>query len=275
MSASIWFHPRGGREIVEIDLGCFFTDVDEFPIRSEAVAQSMSGRRTRVVFSGTWGCDYEVSRMRPDYDVIRKLEALQSHLVGGGLCTLAEDNTRTLGGFVLDEPGPASTELRWYANLWGSYGGFSPGNGDVLVLRGPGPEAIREEVEVASSGVPTSATLSAAPLNTWRGYPWVFVRNKGFWPVLRLRTGTKQILTTEHRVTWRLQLPLEEPPHSYDALSRNPGESLQPDDATFSLDDAVAEVPGRSPQVQNAPWGEPARLGRNAPGSGRGSFFPY
>lgn len=274
MSASIWFHPRGGRTIEEIDLGCSFTDVDEFPVVSEAVAQSMSGRRTRVVFSGTWGCDYEISLMRPDYDVIRKLEALQSHLVNGGLCTLAEDNSRTLGGFVLDEPGPQSTELRWYANLWGSYGGFTAGNGDVLVLRGPSPEAVREEVEVASSGVSTSATLSAAPLNTWRGYPWVFVRNKGFWPVLRLRTGVRKILTTNHRVTWRLQLQMEEPPHAYDALSRNPGDSLQPDDATFSLDDTVAGVPGRSSQVANAPWGDPQRPGRTAPG-GRGSFFPF
>lgn len=274
MSASIWFHPKGGREVVEIDLGCFFTDVDEYPIVSEAVAQSMSGRRTRVVFSGTWGVDYQIIRFRPDYDVIRKLEALQSHLRNGGLCTVAEDNTRTLGGFVLDEPGPLSTSLRWFANLWGSYGAFTPTAGDVLVLRGPGPEAVREEVEVASSSVPTKVTLSEEPLNTWRGYPWVFVRNKGFWPVLRLRTGTRQILTTEHRITWRLQLALEEPPHAYDALSRNPGEAITPDNATFSLDDNVAEIPGRSGRLINAPWGEPRFVSKDARG-GRGAFFPY
>src|SRR5262245_4920518 len=230
MAASIWYQPFGAPEVIEIDLECSLGAIDEYDLVDEAVGTALSGRRTRVLYSGTRAVTYGATI--GSAAVVQQLEALESHLRRGGICTVAEDNTKTLFGIVVGTP--TTTTLTLHANLWGAYSSYTMAAGDVLVLSGPGPEIVREEVVIANSAVPTVATLDDAPVNDWTGYEWVAARLKGFWPTLRMRSGERRILTTDRRITTRLTLPLEVPPSAYDALAASPGDAQTPDDAVIS-----------------------------------------
>lgn len=272
MAAKVWYQPFGVPEVVEIALGCSLGSVDEFDLVEEAIGESLSGRRTRVLYSGTRAVTYGATIGDPS--VAQQLEALESHLRRGGVCTVAEDGDRTFFGFSLGTP--STTTLEVHANLWGEYSAFVLDTDDVLVLQGPGPAVVREEVVVASSVVPTVATIDNAPVNDWTGHEWVSVRLKGFWPVLRLRSGERRILSTDRRITWRLNLPLEIPPSAYDALALSPGDAQTPDDAVLSLDTTINELPPQhGGKFLNAPWAPDLWEPASGPGKGRRSSFPW
>ena len=272
MAASIWYQPFGAPEVIEIDLGCSLGGVDEYDLVQQSVGESLSGRRTRVLYSGTRAVTY--TAIIGSAEVAQQLEALESHLRRGGHCTIAEDSARTFFGFCLGTPD--STRLEVHADLWGEYSAYSLAADDVIVLQGPGPEVVREEVVVASSAVPTVATLDDAPVNDWSGYEWVAARLKGFWPVLRLRSGEARILTTDRRITWRLTLPMEIPPSAYDALAQHPGDAQTPTDAVLSIDTTVNELPPQQGgQVIGAPWAPDLWEPASGPSRGRRSSFPW
>lgn len=254
MSAKLWWQPTGSTRVYSLDLGRPFSQVDEFDLVDESVSQSISGQRTRVVFSTTRAVDY-TAELLDDYRVVRKLESLQQHLRSGGLVSVAEDGARTLAAFA--DGVPNGTELDWFVNLF-PYGteanGFAPVAGDVLVLRGPGPQMLLEEAEVVSSVLTTEVELLHNTIGAWDEQAWCLVRNKGFWPVLRLRRGVTRILETDRRINWRLHLQLEEPPHAFDALALNPGDSQTPDDAEHGgIDDQIDQVGEWIPPI-GGPW---------------------
>lgn len=272
MSASIWYQPFGAPEVVEIDLGCSLGAVDEYDRVEQAVGESLSGRRTRVLYTGTRAVTY--SATIGSAAIAQQLEALESHLRRGGHCTIAEDNNKTFFGIVLGTP--STTTLEVHANLWGAYSSYTLTADDVLVLQGPGPEVVREEVQIATSAVPTSATLDNAPVNDWTGYEWVSARLKGFWPVLRLREGEVRILSTDRRITWRLDMRMEIPPSAYDVLAQSPGDAQTPDDAVISIDTTIAELPpAKGGKLLNAPWAPDLWEPASGPSRGRRSSFPW
>lgn len=270
MSASIWYQPFGTPEVLEIDLGCSLGSVDEYDQVTQAVGESLSGRRTRIVYSGTRAVTY--TAVIGSSAVAQQLEALQSHLRRGGHCTVAEDNNKTFFGICLGTP---STTLEVHANLWGGYSAYTLTADDVLVLSGPGPAIVSEEVVIASSAVPTVATLDDAPVNDWDRQEWVAARLKGFWPVLRLRSGATRILRTDRRITWELELPMEVPPSAYDALALDPGDALTPDDAVISIDTTVTEL-HKSSTSGGPSWWSPDNVSPvSGPTKGRRGAFPW
>lgn len=223
MSAKIWYQPYGATELVGIDLGRPLSEAPESEDRDEAVSESFTGKRIKVVFRGT-----NVVRIRANLltsqTTVRELEALVNHLRRGGVCTVAEDGSRTLGGFALVPPAPEYSTVQWASNLFDTtngYAGYTVTSGDVLVLRGPGPELLQEEVVASAAFGTRGATLSVVPRNDWGIKAWTYIRLKGFWPVLRLQadaTNDPGLLRTERRINWTLDLPLEEPPSAFDAL---------------------------------------------------------
>jgi hypothetical protein len=250
MSAKIWYQTPGAKDVTSIDLGLSLSSVEEDDWRDEVVAQAVSGQESQVVFTATRTVHYTCDLIT-DYDVIRKLEALASHLRRGGLCTVAENGTKTLGSFLGRLPRPDSVTIQGLENLYSGYGGSwtaTAAAGDILCLRGPSPELLYEEVSYASN-TGLTITLEAAPVYDWRvgPQPWCFVRNKGFWPILRLRRGTggigRRIITTDRRISFQLDLDMEEPPHAFDAIAIAPHEPFAVTNIEFhGLDDKVNQT---------------------------------
>jgi hypothetical protein len=259
MTAKIWYQTPGAKDVTAIDLGLSLSQVEEDDWRDEVVAQAISGHESTVVFTATRTVHY-TAELITDYDVIRKLEALASHLRRGGLCTVAEVGTKTLATFISRLPRPDSVSVQGIANLYAAYGGAWTGTaGDILCLRGPGPELLYEEVEFASN-TGLTVTFAAAPVYDWRvrPQPWCLMRNKGFWPVLRLRRGSqgigRRIITTDRRISFALDLDLEEPPHAFDAIAVAPHEPFAVENVEFhGLDDKVNQTGVYEPVGGSAP----------------------
>lgn len=251
-NAKIWYTPIGSSTTVEIDLGRPLSQLVDYDVRDESVAQSFSGTRRRVVFTATRYVDVSADLL-DDYEVVRQLEGLCSHLRRNGLCTLSEDGT-TFAAILDTYPVPTSKILRWATNLYEDFGSvYTPAAGDVLTVCGPSPRMLWAEGIVAS-GTTTSATLEVEPVDDWQWEPWVLARYKGFWPVLRLRSDAPpRLIEPGNRITFNLALPLEVPPGAFDAIAQEPGTPIVPDEAG-SLDNRVNEVgdwvrPGTSGKV--------------------------
>lgn len=255
MAARIWWTPPLADSVRVVTLGAAFTSVTEGEAVDEVSAETGTGRRTRVVFNRTRTVRYTLEGLT-DYARIRDLEALQNHLLRGGHCTVAEDASRCLGTFADGLPVVGSTTLAYTTNLFANYGsGYSPAAGDILCLHGPSPEGLYEEVEVASYTAGLQVTLSEGPLYRWSAtnQPWCFVRNKGFWPVLRLREGVRGILATSRRITHALDLDLEVPPGAWSQFTAVPGELPVIDVEQAGVDDVILRSGQYTPPV-DGPW---------------------
>lgn len=247
-SGRIFYQPVGDAvtDVVQIDLGRPWSRLDDYDMRDESVSEAFSGGRRRIVFRATRNVDVSAELLDgSNYGVIRQIEGLMSHLRRGGLCSIAE-GSRALAAFCETTPIVSSTRINWLTNMFADYctsPPFTATAGDILVLSGPSPDMLWEEVEVASGGT-DYAVLTAAPVNDWTEQAWVLVRNKGFWPTLRLRTDAPGagILVHGNRVTYRLDLPMEVPPNAWDALSSTPDDPLVVTGSTGSLDVRVNQI---------------------------------
>lgn len=236
--AHIWWQPTGASTRVDLDMGRPLTSIEDYEVRDEAIAVAFSGARTRVRFTATRVVDVVCDLIAgTDYNVVRQLEALVNHLNRGGLCSISE-NDRSLGAYLSLTPDPDVTHIQYNTNLYANFGNYTPLADDILVLSGPSPKMLWEEVAVTSNGGFGVVNLSAAPTIAWDDEAYVFIRNKGFWPVLRLRDGATVPSPLAHgnRITFSLNLPLEVPPDAYDALASTPDD---PFPTGGTVDDAL------------------------------------
>jgi hypothetical protein len=169
------------------------------------------------------------------YSVVRQLEAFVAHLVRYGTVSIGE-TSRAFGAYLRFFPVSSDQAVTYVANLYTSFGdGYTPTAGDILVLSGPSPDLLWEEVEVLSASG-TTITLTAAPKLDWTTSPWVFCRLKTFWPALRLRqeADPRSLLVHGNRINAAMVLPLEVPPDAYDLLATRPSDPIittsSPDD---------------------------------------------
>lgn len=260
-NATIWYQPVGADDVVEIDLGRPWSTLEDYDVRDESISVAFSGSRTRVVFTATRNVDAVAELLDgTDYDVIRQLEGLMSHLRRGGLCSISENN-RTLAAYLETFPDPRSTRINWLTNLFADYGNYTALKRDILVLQGPSPKMLWEEIEV-DSGSTDYVLGTAPPVNDWSREDWILVRNKGFWPVLRLRDGADDAGLIQHgnRISFRLDLPLEVPPNAFEALSSTPDDPFVLTDAPgLSLDVRVHPGLGHDPVAEGTVIVGPSR----------------
>lgn len=227
-NAAIWYYPGPGAGLKKIDLGRPLSDLQDQPVRDEAVSQSISGSRTKIVWA-SWHLVPVSMALFADQSVVRELDALINHLQRGGSCTLAEDDGYPFAAFLATAPERGATTLYYTENLYSEYGTYTPTAGDVLVVQGPGPEYLREEVVL--SGVSGRAISIASPglRFDYSAESWIHVRPKGFWPILRLQEGAtnRAHLRHERRITYTLDLALEEPPNALDLAAAHAREPYQ------------------------------------------------
>lgn len=227
MAAAILWYPRY-QPLKKITLSQEFSEISEGEEVDAVESESISGRLSRIVYS-TRRLVRVVSELVTDTDDAHELMALVSHLRGGGLCMVAEDQTKILGCFARGWPNAGDTILHLRDNIYDLGVGWTPSADEVLYLRGPSPRGLQEPVVCSGSGSARAPVLSTSPRHDWKDQRWVFVHNARFWPILRLQRGrhSDPLLVSERRIHYTLDLPLEESPWSLERIAIAPDWQLQ------------------------------------------------
>jgi hypothetical protein len=245
MGATFWYYPVG-QPLKTVDMNVPLSEIIVREQRDEVVHEAISGRRFKIGYSTRWVVRV-IAELITDPDLIHELEALCNHLTRGGQVAVGESNDRTLGAFLRVAPEAGDTQLNWYTQLFSGYGGtWTPEAGEVLLLRGPSPRALREDVICGGGGSSTGATLSLATRHDWSNEDWIFVHNRSFWPSLQLQRGqtNADLLQSTRRIHYTLDLPLEEGPHALARLAEEPESPLlggEIEEGLETLDERVGQ----------------------------------
>lgn len=211
MTARIYYYPEPGGALKAIDLQRPLTTIKERPARREFLEESWSGRRTTATTDAFTAVEL-VHAQFDEHDVARELEVLENFLQGGGIIAIAEDEGVNFGGYLQTAPAAGGTSITVFANQWSAWGSITTGANDVVVVQGPAPVFKREPI-VVTDRTGLTATLESPGLRyDYTEQAWVFVRDKRFWPYLRLQKGAKgrELLTHDHRLSFDFIAPLEE-----------------------------------------------------------------
>jgi hypothetical protein len=218
VSAHIYWYAPGDRSpLRDLDLGRALSELIEYEVRRSTVLESLSGRRTQQNHVGMMqvrvNAEYLNALRSPS--VIRELQAIIGHLKRNGTIALAEDDECAWGGFLQTLPRRGELTLRLRENLWDDWGTPSLTAGGSVIVQGPGPEMLREEVVITARTGKTITLDTGGLLHDYSEQAWVFVRDARFWPYLRLSAAqlNSDILQTQHRITYTLDGTFEEPPN--------------------------------------------------------------
>jgi hypothetical protein len=279
MAAAIWWRPEGSTVLRKIEIGERFTDLASPVVRDLDVEETMGGLEYRQ--------DYRTrSRLRvvlqdlDDVSLRRELQALCNHLQAGGTCSLAEDDTKACAAFLSVLPVDGTAGLYLYGSPWSELGGPFL-EADEVVITSESPRYMQEaftllvDPEYYGSGTTASdfgVGVSPALRNDWSGRSWALMRHYGFWPVLRLAKeaiNEAAISSSRRRITWTLDLRLDEDIEALEVLAGTPTVTLTGTaDSGYPTIEEMREDPWYSPR-DGAPTGPPSQFG----GGGRGSRF--
>lgn len=214
MSARLFWYPTPGGALRMLNLGRPWSELIDEEATSSAPQRTVSGRRSLTVWS-SWTKVRALCEYLPDGDVVRELQAIVNALkVRGAVIGLAEEADCTWGGFLRGRPSAGKLTLEIEENMWQDWPGTpSLTAGDVVVVQGPSPKFLRERAVVASRSGRQITLAAPGLLNDYSEEEYVFVHDARFWPWLELQDGALngQVLQTAHRITWTLDLQLQEP----------------------------------------------------------------
>ena len=213
-TSKIYYFPTSpdvaGRQ--EIDFGEIISDLQISPYRVVSDAVSIGGRFSRVARRS--GMRVRIVHERfTDQALARKLYSLQSHLEAGGSMSFAVDSSNAYAAFVFGTGVIFSGSTPTYTmepDLFSSYGGGAPANGDVMHVESFGANPRREEVTCNSFQAPLRQLQLAADLKYNHSKPFM-IRHRDFFPALYWpedQTSTP-ILTHDRRINYNLDMTLE------------------------------------------------------------------
>ena len=213
-NSKIYYFPTSadvaGRQ--EIDFGEIISDLHINPYRVVSDAVSIGGRLSRVARRS--GMRVRIVHERfTDEALARKLYSLQSHLEAGGAISFAVDSSNTYAAFTAPAVSVTTgigTTFKMEPELFSSYGGGNPANGDVMHVESLGISPRREEITATTySAAGPKITLSAEP--KYNHVRPVLIRHRDFFPALfwpQDQTSTP-ILSSDRRISYTLDMTLE------------------------------------------------------------------
>lgn len=214
MSGLIYWYPEADGLLHVVDLGRSWRDLADADAEDSVVATTADGKRVVTTFT-SWRRRRALAEYLDDAAVIRDLQAIGVHLRRNGVIGVAEEAGCAWGGFAREAPEQGGTTLRIEDNLWEDWSTPDLDVGDAVIVQGASPRGRWEECTIATINAAKRRITLAEPLRfDYRDEPFVFVRDARFWPWLRLTDAALQtpILRSDHRLTWSLDLALEEPP---------------------------------------------------------------
>lgn len=209
MSARAFWYPSP-HSIQYTDIGIALSDLQELEQRDEYVEDAASGRRLSLQFWGNRAVDIKCE-MIASRSVAGELETLQNHIRSRRIVAIAEEENAVLAGLGTSSlPMPGNTSVS-FVSQFNAFGNPTVADGDRFIITGGPSSYLREEV-TAISWDGHSLSLSSPIMYDYSDEPYIFVRDKRFHPFLRLRSAGKPMVYHDRRVTWTLDLPMEEVP---------------------------------------------------------------
>lgn len=242
MTAQLYWYPEDNEPLRTLDLGRAWRELTRVMTRDQVNAQAADGGRTMATFTSMFACSARAEYLT-DAGVVRELQAIEDHLQRNGLVGLAEEDGRTWGGFARTPPSAGATEVKIAENLWSTWSTVETDVGDTVIVQGASPRGRWEEAVIASiNAAKLKITFASGLRYDYSDEPYVLVRDAAFWPLLRLQTGAlnRPVLTTDHRITWRAALDLEEPPNRV-AKAAGRAEPFRGPDYGYSSYSALAD----------------------------------
>lgn len=223
-NSAFYYYPEANRPLTKIDLGRKVTSVLDWQVKDEDVSQAMSGAQSRVVYTTMNRCRVRIE-LFGDFDKLVELETFMNYMRAGGYCSFTEDTDAVCAGYATIQPLKNATTARIQRNLFGGFeASYSPGAGEFVVLQGPSPRMLKE-IAVLSSFASNVWTFSNGLERSWENESWVLIRDRRFWPFLRLdpaASSSPNLNPGQGRVTWNIELDLFEPPDVLDRLAFTP-----------------------------------------------------
>lgn len=223
-TARIYWYPDPDGYLEETDLGRRWSE--HVAGQSADLAMSRTGEGGRVITTfGSWRRARFAMEYIDDADLVHDLYAVVDHLRRNNTIAIAEEGAATWGGFATRTLQRGDNEVKIAENLWSEWSPPMIAAGDEIVIRGGSAGAKWETCKILSIGAnQKKVTLDRALRYSYEDQPWVLVHDRRFWPFLRFtdQALTSNPLQTDHRITWDLDLELEEDPAAMAALAAAP-----------------------------------------------------
>jgi hypothetical protein len=216
VSAQIYWYPETDGPLRILDLIRDWRELTHADPADFVSARNADGQRILTTYLSMRTVRAAIEYV-DDRAVVRELQAIEGHLRRNGTIGIAERDGSAWGGFATELPEQGATEVRITENLWAAWGSAADLDaGDTIIVQGPSPVGRWEECVIASvSANRRRITLAEGLRYDYSAGDWCLVRDSRFWPIVRSQDAAinTPILRTDHRITWALDLQLEEPPH--------------------------------------------------------------
>ena len=231
-NAKIWYYPDASGTVEEIDLGEPLSDLQVETVVDQAVAEGISGHQSTDQYSGRAQIRLIVERFA-SASTYRALAALREHLRRGGLCAVAEDSVSAWAAFATTIPVRGATSLYTFTAPWPFVAAPTVTAAEVELI-GSQPSGLRETL--LTSGTFTGNTNQTVTFasgvrfnHSQDGARWLLLRQRGFWPLLRMPIDQRNqsVITDDHRITYTLDVVLEEAIDQYEAWAQTPSDAVQ------------------------------------------------
>lgn len=227
-NSKFWYYPDPpGNLLVEVDLGGTVTDLKVPSTRmDQASATAFTGARTIVQWGGT-----SETRIRMEFAGVallkrairRRLVAMLNHMDRGGSVMFAVDADKFYAAFFNRVHVAGETGISCRRSMDSVVSGVSLVDSEI-VLRSANPNCLidMQHVQGHSSGAAPNMndilTVNPGTTYDYSAERWVLVRELGSWPALRLPESERgrDHLTSNHEISFALDLPVEEDETSLD-----------------------------------------------------------
>lgn len=272
-TSKIWLYPHAYGTVTEIDLGETLSDLQFTPTVDQAISEGMTGIQAITRFSARAAVRVVHERFT-SAAVAREMYMVEDHLKAGGVIALAVDNLKAWAGYATTIPTRGDTTIEVANQVWPYRANATMDTGDEVEILSNQPRVFREFREVTGTITGNSLTLSESLRYAYRdeGAIWVLVRERGFWPALRLpKEGRGAALVThDHRIAYTFDAQLEEAIDVLDAFAGVPEITADTTEVTGSRGESLGTVGSGTRGYGASPGG----LGGAIGGGGGGILGP-
>ena len=226
-NSAFYFYPQPGAPLVKLDLGVKVTSVVDWEVRDMDVSRAISGALSKVIYTAYNRVSIRIDLLT-NATKIAQLETFLNYMRSGGYCSFAEDTAGCFAAFSANKPTIGFTSVTIVKNLFddSDYGSYSLGS--YVVLQGPSP-TMKKVVAPVSGASGRTINLNNPVVRDLSTEDWILVRDKRFWPWLRLDPASYNdvsINPNQGRVSWSITLEFFEPPDVIDRIVNSGVETL-------------------------------------------------
>ena len=208
----IWYYPNVDRgALVEVDLLGPLSDLRELVGVEASTDRGFDGGVHWKTIAREESITLSLEGIT-SASLVRKLKAVEAHLLEGGSIGLANDPDKAWAGYTSGPLADTATVMDTRGNTW-QYGTQNSSAtfaaGDEVAIRGE--DSLSELATVASLSGTRLTLASPGLVFDYRGRtPWLFVRHRDYWPSVRLPAdhASPILFSDDRRISWTFEADL-------------------------------------------------------------------